>query len=185
MKDWNVNIYRGVLTGFNDAFIISGEKRDEILNNCIDVDERKRTDELIRPILRGRDIKRYSYNWNDCWLIFIPWHFPLQFDPSIQGASEKAEKEFKAQYPTIYSHLTQYKKELSSRNKAETGIRYEWYAMQRWGANYWEEFNKPKLVWAELSRTGNSFVYDTENMFLGNTGYILTVPSNNSIIAVR
>ena len=134
LKDWDINIYRGVLTGFNDAFIISGEKRQEILNNCTSDDERKRTDELIRPILRGRDIKRYGYNWADKWLIFIPWHFPLQFDQTIQGASEKAELEFKKQYPVVYSHLLQYKKELSARNKAETGVRYEWYAMQRWGA---------------------------------------------------
>ena len=61
LKDWDINIYRGVLTGFNDAFIISGEKRKEILAKCKSVDERKRTDDLIRPILRGRDIKRYSY----------------------------------------------------------------------------------------------------------------------------
>nr|MCR4943754.1 hypothetical protein [Clostridium sp.] len=93
LKDWDINIYRGVLTGYNDAFIISGEKRGEILSNCKSEEERKRTDELIRPILRGRDIKRYSYNWNDLWLIYIPWHFPLQFDKTIQGSSEKAEKE--------------------------------------------------------------------------------------------
>ena len=167
LKDWDINIYRGVLTGFNDAFIISGEKRQEILNNCTSDDERKRTDELIRPILRGRDIKRYGYNWADKWLIFIPWHFPLQFDQTIQGASEKAELEFKKQYPVVYSHLLQYKKELSARNKAETGVRYEWY------------FNKPKIVWAELSRTGNSFVFDDSKMFLGNTGYILTAKNND------
>ena len=156
LKDWDINIYRGVLTGFNDAFIISGDKRQEILDNCKTEAERKRTDGLIRPILRGRDIKRYSYNWADLWLIYIPWHFPLQFDQTIQGASEKAEMEFKKQYPAVYAHLLQYKKELSARNKAETGIRYEWYAMQRWGANYSDEFNKPKIVWARLMRLSKS-----------------------------
>ena len=65
LKDWDINIYRGVLTGFNDAFIISGEKRDEILANCKNEIERKKTAELIRPILRGRDIKRYEYNFAD------------------------------------------------------------------------------------------------------------------------
>ena len=160
LSNWNINIYRGVLTGFNDAFIISGEKKQEILSNCKSSEERKRTDELIRPILRGRDIKRYSYNWADFWLIYIPWHFPLHQDPTIQGASKKAEEEFKKQYPSVYTHLLSYKKELSARNKAETGIRYEWYAMQRWGANYWEEFNKPKIVW---KRVGSiiRFSFDT------------------------
>ncbi|EJW94019.1 type IIS restriction enzyme R and M protein, partial [gut metagenome] len=69
LKDWNINIYRGVLTGYNKAFIISTEKRNEILENCQTEDERKRTEELIRPILRGRDIKRYGYDWAGLWLI--------------------------------------------------------------------------------------------------------------------
>ena len=59
LKDWDINIYRGVLTGYNEAFIISTEKRNEILANCQSEEERQRTAELIRPILRGRDIKRY------------------------------------------------------------------------------------------------------------------------------
>jgi hypothetical protein len=84
------------------------------------------------------------------WLIYIPWHFPYQFDESIQGASEKAEKAFKEQYPAVYFHMLQYKEPLSKRNKAETGIRYEWYAMQRWGAKYWEDFNKPKIMWKRI-----------------------------------
>ena len=54
LKDWDINIYRGVLTGYNEAFIISTEKREEILANCKSEDERTRTAELIRPILRGR-----------------------------------------------------------------------------------------------------------------------------------
>lgn len=61
LKDWDISINYGIKTGFNDAFIITSEKRQEILDNCKTEDERKRTDELIRPILRGRDIKRYSY----------------------------------------------------------------------------------------------------------------------------
>ena len=69
LKDWDIKIYRGVLTGYNDAFIISTEKRNEILFNCQTEEERLRTAELIRPILRGRDIKRYGYNWANLWLI--------------------------------------------------------------------------------------------------------------------
>ena len=150
LKDWDIKIYRGVLTGYNDAFIISTEKRDEILSNCQTEDERLRTAELIRPILRGRDIKRYGYDWANLWLIYIPWHFPYQFDNSITGASEKAEKAFNEKYPAVYNHMIQYKESLANRNKAETGIRYEWYAMQRWGAKYWEDFNKPKIVWKRV-----------------------------------
>ena len=159
LKDWNIQINYGIKTGFNDAFIISTEKRDEILANCQTEGERQKTAELIRPILRGRDIKRYGYDWAGQWLIYIPWHFPYQFDESITGASEKAEKAFKEQYPAVYNHMLEYKEPLSKRNKAETGIRYEWYAMQRWGAKYWEDFSKPKIVWGEISDK-SKFAFD-------------------------
>ena len=163
LKNWDVKINYGIKTGFNDAFIIDSVKRKEILDACQSDEERNRTADIIRPILRGRDIKRYGYEWADLWLIFIPWHFPYQFDESIQGASNEAESSFKEQYPTIYSHMLQFKKPLSERNKAETVIRYEWYAMQRWGANYLDEFSRPKIIW---KRVGSiiRFSYDEEGV---------------------
>ena len=169
MRDWDINIYRGVLTGYNDAFIIDSAKREEILTNCQTEDERTRTTDLIRPILRGRDIKRYKYDWTELWLLYIPWHFPLQTDASIQGASEKAEYAFKEQYPTIYLYLSQYKPQLSARNKAETGIRYEWYAMQRWGANYSDDFNKPKIMWKRVGSILRFSFDDTGKLGLDST----------------
>ena len=172
LKDWDIQINYGIKTGFNDAFIISTDKRNEILANCQTEDERQRTAELIRPILRGRDIKRYGYDWANLWLIYIPWHFPYQFDDSIQGASEKAEKTFKEQYPAVYSHMLQYKEPLSKRNKAETGIRYEWYAMQRWGAKYWDDFSKQQIVWIELSDEPK-FAF-AENVTSVNTVFFMT-----------
>ena len=173
LKEWDIQIYRGVLTGCNDAFIIDTAKRNEILSNCQTEEERQRTAELIRPILRGKDIKRYGYEWADLWLIYIPWHFPYQFDASIQGASDKAEKAFKEQYPAVYSHMLQYKEPLSKRNKAETGIRYEWYAMQRWGAKYWEDFSKPKIIFQEIVQS-SQFLYDEKiHYFCNDTGRII------------
>ena len=172
LKDWDINIYRGVLTGCNEAFIIDSQKRDEILANCQTEDERKRTAELIRPILRGRDIKRYGYDWANLWLIYIPWHFPYQFDESIQGASKKAEDAFREQYPAVYSHMLQYKEPLSKRNKAETGIRYEWYAMQRWGAKYWEDFSRPKIVYPETTQ-GAYFAFDDKGLYIDKTCFML------------
>lgn len=132
LKEWDINIYRGILTGYNEAFIIDGETKDEL------IEKSPKNAEIIRPILRGRDIKRYGYEFADLWLIYIPWHFPLHKETSIVGASEKAELEFQKEYTDIYNHLLKYKEQLSNRNKAETGIRYEWYALQRWGANYME-----------------------------------------------
>ena len=167
LKDWDINIYRGILTGYNEAFIIDGKKKDELIAKD------PKSAEIIRPILRGRDIKKYSYDFADLWLIYIPWHFPLHLDTNIKGASQEAENQFRIQYPAIYNHLLKYKTELSNRNKAETGVRYEWYALQRWGANYWEDFYKQKIVWKII---GNqlAFSIDKENFIVNNACYILT-----------
>ena len=173
LSEWDINIYRGILTGYNEAFLIDSNKREELLAACKSEDERKRTTELIRPILRGRDIKRYGYDWANLWLIYVPWHFPLHKDPSIQGASPKAEDAFKKSYPTIYQHLYQYKEDLSARNQAETGIRYEWYAMQRWGANYSDEFNKPKIIYPNMTKY-MPFVWDTKQFITNQKCFIIT-----------
>ncbi|GAA7545561.1 class I SAM-dependent DNA methyltransferase [Helicobacter pylori] len=69
LKDWDIQINYGIKTGANEAFIITTEKREEILNACKTQEERKRTDALIKPILRGKDIKRYSYEWAGEWVI--------------------------------------------------------------------------------------------------------------------
>ena len=168
LKDWDIQINYGIKTGFNDAFIIDGKKRAELIA------QDPKSEEIIRPILRGRDIKRYGYEFADLYLLFIPWHFPLhQIKPEIKGASKEAEKAFENQYPAIYNHLLQYKTELSNRNKAETGIRYEWYALQRWGANYWEDFYKQKIVWKIIGSNINFFI-DNEGFFYNNAANILT-----------
>ena len=144
--------------------------------SCKTDDEKKRTAEIIRPILRGRDIKRYGYEWAGLYLIYIPWHFPYQFDPTIQGASIEAEEAFREQYPSVYSHMLQYKIPLAKRNKAETGIRYEWYAMQRWGAKYWDDFFKPKIVYGQF-QDGAEYSFAEEGIFLSSNEYMLI--SNN------
>ena len=86
LKDWDINIYRGVLTGCNEAFIINTDKRNEILSNCQSEEERTRTEALIRPILRGRDIKRYAYEWAELWLIatFPSRHYNIDEYPAIK-----------------------------------------------------------------------------------------------------
>ena len=104
IREWDVQIYRGILTGYNDAFIISSEKRKEILANCADEDERERTAELIRPILRGRDIRRYGYDWANLWLI--------NAHNGIRGKIERVHIE---DYPAIKQHLDNYWDKIESR----------------------------------------------------------------------
>lgn len=173
LKDWDVKIYRGVLTGFNEAFIIDTEVRNKILANCKTEEERKRTEEIIKPVLRGRDIERWRYKWAGLWLIYIPWHFPLHNDPKISGASMKAEEKFKQLYPSLYQHLLKYKERLCNRNKEETCIRYEWYALQRWASDYYPEFEKEKIVWQEIVRQP-SFAFDNSGIYCEATSFLMT-----------
>ncbi len=175
LKDWDIQIYRGILTGCNEAFIIPTEKRDAILNACKTQEERERTERLIKPILRGKDIKRYSYEWAGEWIIFIPWHFPNTGSPKDM---EQNEKDFSIHYPIIYAHLLSHKDELLKRNKDETGKRYEWYCLQRWAASYYQDFEKEKIVYGEIVQEPR-FYLDNGECELGGfyaeaTSFILT-----------
>ncbi|WP_187844222.1 class I SAM-dependent DNA methyltransferase [Helicobacter pylori] len=175
LKDWDIQINYGIKTGANEAFIIPTEKRDEILNACKTQEERERTERLIKPILRGKDIKRYSYEWAHLWVIFIPWHFPNTGSPK---SMEKNEQDFSTHYPIIYAHLISHKDELLKRNKDETGKRYEWYCLQRWAASYYQDFEKEKIVYGEIVQEPR-FYLDNGECELGvfyaeATSFILT-----------
>lgn len=175
LKDWDIQINYGIKTGANEAFIIPTEKREEILNACKTQEERKRTETLIKPILRGKDIKRYSYEWAGEWVIFIPWHFPNTNNPKNM---EENEQDFSIHYPIIYSHLLSHKDKLLKRNKDETGKRYEWYCLQRWAANYYQDFEKEKIVYGEIVQEPR-FYLDNGECELGYfyaeaTSFILT-----------
>ncbi|UOS46582.1 class I SAM-dependent DNA methyltransferase [Helicobacter pylori] len=175
LKDWDIQINYGIKTGANEAFIIPTEKREEILNACKTQEERKRTEALIKPILRGKDIKRYSYEWAGEWVIFIPWHFPNTNNPKNM---EENEQDFSIHYPIIYSHLLSHKDKLLKRNKDETGKRYEWYCLQRWAASYYQEFEKEKIVYGEIVQEPR-FYLDNGGCELGYfyaeaTSFILT-----------
>ncbi len=144
LKDWDIKIYRGILTGYNDAFIISTEKRDEILAKCQTEDERSRTAELIRPILRGRDIKRYEYDWANLWLIatFPSCHYDIE------------------DYPAVKNHLLSYGKERLEQTgktytingekvKARKKTNNKWFETQD-SISYWDDFFKPKIFWKRI-----------------------------------
>ncbi len=182
LKDWDIQINYGIKTGANEAFIIPTEKRDEILKNCDDVQkdergmsERERTKELIKPILRGKDIKRYSYEWAHLWVIFIPWHFPNTNNPKNM---EENEQDFSIHYPIIYAHLLSHKDKLLKRNKDETGKRYEWYCLQRWAASYYQDFEKEKIVYPETSQ-GAYFIYENSGIFLEKTAFMIVSDAYN------
>ena len=162
-----VHVYRGVTTGYNPAFIISNEQR-----NILIAQDPKNTD-IIKNMLQGRNIRKWYYNESDENLLFIPWHFPLHND-NISGASDEAEKAFIKEYPSIYNWLSAHRAELIDRNKEETGIRYEWYALQRCAASYYMNFEKSeKIIWG-LTADKWAYTLDTEQHYLPSNGYILT-----------
>uniref|UniRef100_UPI000A96EED6 TaqI-like C-terminal specificity domain-containing protein n=1 Tax=Anabaena sp. (strain CA / ATCC 33047) TaxID=52271 RepID=UPI000A96EED6 len=166
----NGRFYYGIKTGCNEAFVVDRETRDRLIA------EHESSAEVLKPFLRGRDVKRWCVDNPDLWLLFIPWHFPLHEDNSIEGASIKAEKEFKKAYPAIYKHLLSFKNKLLERNQAETGIRYEWYALQRCAATYWQEFDKPKILYQEIA-TYQAFAWDNSGAYSNNKTFL--IPDTN------
>ena len=156
LKDWDINIYRGVLTGCNEAFIITSEKREEILANCQTEDERQRTAELIRPILRGRDIKRYGYVDNGLYLI--------NTHNGIRGRLPRINIE---DYPAVKAHLDQYWDKIAIRaDKGDTPYNLR-------NCAYLEDFNKPKIIFQEIVQS-SQFLYDEETHYMCNdTGRII------------
>ncbi|ELW9634194.1 Eco57I restriction-modification methylase domain-containing protein [Campylobacter coli] len=158
LKEWQgLNIYRGILTGYNEAFIITTEKRNEILANCKDEAEKERTAKLIRKMLRGRDIKRYSYEWAGLWVIGT---FP----------SLKIDIE---QYPALKQYLSQFLPRIEQ--SGEKGCRKKtsnkWFETQD-NIAYYEEFEKEKIVYPETTQ-GAYFVYDNKGIFLEKTAFFI------------
>ena len=167
LKEWDISIYRGVLTGYNEAFIISTAKRDEILANCQTEEERQRTEALIRPILRGKDIKRYGYDWAGLWLIAtFPTH---QYDIE--------------QYPAVKQHLLSFgmeRLEQTGRSyvingevvKARKKTSGKWFETQD-SIAYWKDFEKPKIIW-KIIGSRLAFTIDINGIMVNNACYIMT-----------
>ena len=159
LKDWNINIYRGILTGFNDAFIISKSKKDEILANCRTPEERKKTDEIIRPILRGRDIKRYGYEFADLYIITT--------FPSLKIDIES--------YPAVKQHLLSFgydRLKQTGEKGARKKTNNKWFETQD-SISYWEDFSKQKIIYPDISEKLNFQIIE-EEIYFNNTIYFIT-----------
>jgi hypothetical protein len=149
---------RGITTGLNSVFLIDEKKKRELVK--ID----KKNESLIKKIVRGKNMYKYTYDRGLDYLLYIPWHFPLK-DDSINGASKKAELIFKKEYKSLYGYLLHSKKSLEKRNEEETGIRYEWYALQRPGTSFVSDFNQIKVGWMNMNR-GWKFSLIDKDIFL-------------------
>ena len=167
LKDWDIQINYGIKTGFNDAFIISTEKRNEILSNCKTEDERKRTAELIRPILRGRDIKRYGYDWANLYLIatFPSRHYDIDRYPAVKQyllsfGIERLEQ-------TGKTHVVD-----GEKVKARKKTNNKWFETQD-SISYWEDFFKPKIIYPNMTKY-MPFVFDNKMYLTNQKCFIIT-----------
>ncbi|WP_187897760.1 class I SAM-dependent DNA methyltransferase [Helicobacter pylori] len=172
LKDWGIQINYGIKTGANEAFIIPTEKRDEILKNCDDLQkdekgmsERERTKELIKPILRGKDIKRYSYEWVHLWVINTHNGYTSAFKSKIPPID--IEK-----YPAIKAHLDSHWDTIATRSdQGDTPYHLR-------NCAYLEDFEKEKIVYSEIVQEPR-FYLDNGECELGcfyaeATSFILT-----------
>ncbi len=168
LKNWDVTIYRGVTTGLNDAFIIDADTRQALI--AAD----PKSAEIIKPVLRGRDIRNYQSRWTGLYLITT---FPaLEIDID--------------NYPAVKEHLLSFGQErleptgrmlpggIRSRRKA----RHSWFEVQDATA-YHAEFAKEKLFWADMAKTGR-FAYSDSETYCNNKGYIMTGKSLKYLCAV-
>jgi len=167
LKEWDVKIYRGVLTGCNEAFIITTEKRNELLAQCQSEEERQRTAELIRPILRGRDIKRYSYDWAGLWIIatFPSRHYDIEDYPAVRDYLLHFRKERLEQTGKTYTIDGE---TFKSRKKTAN----KWFEVQD-SIAYWKDFDRPKIIW-KIIGSRLAFTIDTNRVMVNNACYILT-----------
>ena len=158
--DWNINIYRGILTGYNDAFIVSGEKRDALIA------EDPRSAEIIRPILRGRDIKRYGVAFADLWLINVH-----------NGVKDSGTPRIRVEeYPVIKEHLDAHYAKLAKRSdKGDTPYNLR-------NCAYMDDFSKQKIVWGNLCLSAQYAMADPD-MFI-NAPSPMIVPGEWYMLAI-
>ncbi len=172
LKDWDIQINYGIKTGANEAFIIPTEKRDAILKNCDDLQkdergmsERERTKELIKPILRGKDIKRYSYEWAHLWVINTHNGYTSALKSKIPPIDI-------AKYPATKAHLDAHYDTIATRcDRGDTPYHLR-------NCAYLEDFEKEKIVYGEIVQEPR-FYLDNGECELGYfyaeaTSFILT-----------
>ncbi len=161
LKDWDIQIYRGILTGANEAFIIPTEKREEILNACKTQEERERTERLIKPILRGKDIKRYRYEWAQKWLINTHNGYTSALKSKIPPID--IEK-----YPAIKAHLDSHWDDIAKRSdQGDTPYHLRDCA-------YLEDFEKEKIVYPCIMAKEPCFVYEEKGFYAPAPANIIT-----------
>ncbi|MCO5253939.1 MAG: class I SAM-dependent DNA methyltransferase [Bacteroidetes bacterium] len=162
MKDFNIRINFGLKTGYNEAFIIDENKKSELIKT----DEKNA--EIIKPIIRGRDLKKYSYTFENIYLI-----------NSHNGIKSIGLKriETETEYPTIYEHLKSFSPKVE--NRSDMGD--HWSNLRN--CAYLEDFEKDKIIWGEISDKPK-FAFDDEKYFAEATTFLMTGEKLKFLLAI-
>jgi hypothetical protein len=162
LKEWDINIYRGILTGYNDAFIIDSEKKYELIA------QDPKSSEIIKPILRGRDIKNYKTNFADLWLI--------NTHNGIRGKIPRIDVE--KDYPAVYNHLLMYEEILKKRQDKGD----HWSNLRN--CAYIEEFEKEKIAFPVVNRKW-SFIFVEKGVQILAPMRFITSDSKESLLYIK
>jgi tRNA1(Val) A37 N6-methylase TrmN6 len=151
INKWGLSISRGILTGLNEAFVIDGAKKDELIKAD------PKSAEILKPIIRGRDVVKYRVAYDDLWLI---------------GTFPKLKIEI-GKYPVIEKYLLDFGKEKlvqDGTGRKKTGNK--WFETQD-QIGYWEEFEKPKIIFPNMTKD-MPFYYDEDSFYTNQKCYIIT-----------
>jgi hypothetical protein len=166
LAEWHVNINRGVITGLNDAFYLTQEQRDELIN------QESQAEEVIVPLLRGRHIERYKVNFDDLYMLLIKF-----------GAYKTLEQN----YPTVYSHLKKFEAALKNRGQCKysrakkKGVNNKVPGQHHWleldnnpTEEYIEVFRKPKIIYQDIAINMPFFYDESDHYFFNNTCWMMS-----------
>ena len=151
LKDWDITINYGIKTGYNDAFIISGETRKEL------IEQDAKSEEIIRPILRGRDIKKYGNNFAEKYVICA-----------------RISSDIPAKYRAIHEYLEKFRGERKLGDNSTTKVfNRPWWSWMQEPVNYWDDFNKQKIMYPNMTKF-LPFYLDEDNFLQNDKSFMIT-----------
>jgi len=162
----NGRFYRGIITGFNEAFVVDRETKDRLIA------EDSSSTEILKPYLRGRDVKRWNVNYEDLYLIKIESSSNKKHAWSGKE-NQEAEQIFSETYPAIYKYLQSYRENLIERD--DKGF----YFWELRACVYWNEFEQPKIIYPNICDV-NKFAWDEDKFLTNQKAYI--IPETNKFL---
>ncbi|WP_135365028.1 Eco57I restriction-modification methylase domain-containing protein [Halosimplex halophilum] len=148
-------LYRGILTGLNDAFILSKEEKEQVGYEG----------EHIKPLLRGKDVHRYQISYENRYLIRIPSGWTRKHSGAQN--EEEAWKWFKSEFPKLAEHLIQFRDDAQERYDRGDF----WWELRP--CDYYNVFSEPKIVYPVISK-GPNFAYDRDGHYINDKLYAIS-----------